>query len=434
MNTKNGKKIMSTLLTTIVVISIAVAFSFVAIAPAMAVVTPTGNFYKYADFTSSNSEFKGGYDVGGYVHTDGTEYLFVGNTDWQNCDMYTVSIPAAADPHMHLDWPLGNVHQGPMALRTLTYLGSYPYQADCGFSSGSTNEFVLTKDAVYLGAKQYSSGGSDYAKIYKWNIDWDTLNWTPVGEVVDAKLPEYYYTQTLGYDEEDTTFYTGTSTDRNVLSFQMGVDTDWHWEFTHTDLEGSHHDGLEYVADKLWITDMTSAYIAEYEDTGTGSFNGWEEKNIFNYTGLPNQVEGMGFGPNQHFWATSGTNLFEVGGGDIQEEIEDPWQEINRELDALIGNVSNATMPDIIKQRLVDKLVYAKELKDNAHEECLADNFIGATKKLGVAENQVESFASMVEITRRISAADKASFLADATEIIGKIDRLIGHIETTDSC
>jgi hypothetical protein len=112
----------------------------------------------------------------------------------------------------------------------------------------------------------------------------------------------------------------------------------------------------------------------------------------------------------------------------------DPWKEINKELDALIGNVSNATMPNIIKQRLVDKLVYAKELKDNAHEECLADNFIGATKKLGVAKNQVGSFASMVEITRRISAADKASFLADATEIIGKIEKLIEHIETTDSC
>ena len=114
--------------------------------------------------------------------------------------------------------------------------------------------------------------------------------------------------------------------------------------------------------------------------------------------------------------------------------VPDDWAEINKELDALITNVSAADMPDIIKQRLVDKLVYAKELKDNAHEECLADNFIGATKKLGVAKNQVESFASMVEITRRITPEDKASFLADATEIIGKIDRLIEHIETTDSC
>ena len=41
-----------------------------------------------------------------------------------------------------------------------------------------------------------------------------------------------------------------------------------------------------------------------------------------------------------------------------------------------------------------------------------------------MAKSQVESFASMVKITRRISAADKASFLADSADIIGKIDEL----------
>ena len=51
-----------------------------------------------------------------------------------------------------------------------------------------------------------------------------------------------------------------------------------------------------------------------------------------------------------------------------------------------------------------------------------------------MAKSQVESFASMVRITRRISAADKASFLADATEIIGKIDELIEYIETEHKC
>ena len=92
----------------------------------------------------------------------------------------------------------------------------------------------------------------------------------------------------------------------------------------------------------------------------------------------------------------------------------DPWREINEELDALIVNVSAADMPNIIKQRLIDKLEYVKELKENAKEECEAGNFDAATKKLGVAKNQVESFASMVKITRRISAADKASFLAES--------------------
>jgi len=110
------------------------------------------------------------------------------------------------------------------------------------------------------------------------------------------------------------------------------------------------------------------------------------------------------------------------------------WHEINKELDSLEGNVSNATMPSIIQRRLVDKLEYAKELKENAKIECEAGNFAGATKKLGVAKSQVGSFASMVKITRRISAADKASFLKDAAEIKGKIQALIEYIETEHKC
>jgi hypothetical protein len=68
-------------------------------------------------------------------------------------------------------------------------------------------------------------------------------------------------------------------------------------------------------------------------------------------------------------------------------------------------------MPSIIQRRLVDKLEYAKELKDNAKEEYEAGN-------VEASKSQVESFASMVKITRRISPEDKASFLAESTKII----------------
>ncbi len=125
---------------------------------------------------------------------------------------------------------------------------------------------------------------------------------------------------------------------------------------------------------------------------------------------------------------------YEDTGGSDFSSLKPFWAEINYELDALITKVNATDMPNIIKQRLIDKLEYAKELKDNAKEECEAGNFDGATKKLGVAESQVESFASMVKITRRINSEDKASFLADSTEIIGKIDRLIEYIETEQRC
>ncbi|MCK4730840.1 MAG: hypothetical protein KAT65_00150 [Methanophagales archaeon] len=51
-----------------------------------------------------------------------------------------------------------------------------------------------------------------------------------------------------------------------------------------------------------------------------------------------------------------------------------------------------------------------------------------------MAKNQVESFASFVKITRRISAADKASSLAESAKIITKIDELIEYIETEQRC
>jgi len=116
------------------------------------------------------------------------------------------------------------------------------------------------------------------------------------------------------------------------------------------------------------------------------------------------------------------------------EAYTDDWAEINKELDELIEEVDAAAMPNIIKNRLIGKLEYAKALKDNAKEECEAGNFDGATKKLGVAKNQVESFASMVRITRRISPADKESFLAESAKIITKIDKLIEYIETEHKC
>jgi len=110
-------------------------------------------------------------------------------------------------------------------------------------------------------------------------------------------------------------------------------------------------------------------------------------------------------------------------------EIKDTWADLNEELDELIEKVDNAPMPNIIKQRLIGKLEYAKELKDNAKEEYEDGNVEAAKKKLGVAKNQVESFESMVRITRRISSEDKESFLAESAKIITKIDKLIEKIQ-----
>ena len=113
----------------------------------------------------------------------------------------------------------------------------------------------------------------------------------------------------------------------------------------------------------------------------------------------------------------------------------DPWQEINAELDALIDDVNAADItPEIIKRSLVNKLERAKTFKEVTKIAYEAGNSVRAKRYLELSKRQVESFSDRVKITDGISPADKASFLADSTEIQGKIQALIEYIETEHKC
>jgi hypothetical protein len=85
-------------------------------------------------------------------------------------------------------------------------------------------------------------------------------------------------------------------------------------------------DGLEVVTDPqtgtpfVYVSDMTSDFIGQYRKDPE---DGWVQHNLFEYDGTVGAVvEGMGFGPNLHFWVSSGSGLAEVGGGDLQEFVE----------------------------------------------------------------------------------------------------------------
>ena len=83
------------------------------------------------------------------------------------------------------------------------------------------------------------------------------------------------------------------------------MDETWKPIFTYPDLAGSHHDGLEFVGDELWISDMTSNVLVRYKENES---NGqWELKERYCYS-EPEALEGMGFGPNDHFWCGSEAN------------------------------------------------------------------------------------------------------------------------------
>jgi predicted glutamine amidotransferase len=105
--------------------------------------------------------------------------------------------------------------------------------------------------------------------------------------------------------------------------------------------------------------------------------------------------------------------------------MQDPWTEINKELDELAAKVNAATMPSIIKRILVDRLEYAKTSVENAKIAHEAGNDAQAKKYLGVAKNQIESFEHMVKITRQIKPEDKEIFLRESAKIKEKMDALI---------
>ncbi|WP_419608387.1 PEP-CTERM sorting domain-containing protein [Thiolapillus sp.] len=100
---------------------------------------------------------------------------------------------------------------------------------------------------------------------------------------------------------------------RQVYSSTGG---DWTYEFTWANMAGSHGDGLEWVNGHLFVSDMTSNFIAMWDYDGTI----WSETQRFAYTelgGTNKFVEGMGFGALGHFWAGSGGYVYELGGGEI---------------------------------------------------------------------------------------------------------------------
>ncbi len=96
----------------------------------------------------------------------------------------------------------------------------------------------------------------------------------------------------------------------------------WTYEFTWPSMGGGHGDGMEYVAGHIFVSDMTSNYIAQWDQAADGS---WSETERFAYTeNVGNKyVEGMGFGALGHFWAGSGSYIYELGGGEIQDVIDD---------------------------------------------------------------------------------------------------------------
>lgn len=272
---------------------------------------PTGHYYEYAVFTTSDgSGYKGGNDVDAYG-----DLIYV-NRSGGNLDVYQVTLldsdgDGVAEPDQHPnnigpDEVAGTADDqiGPMEERTLTYLRTYSIPE---LSSPSVGELYAAADRIYfLGQDE----GDVYQYVFATNV---------TSKVVDSP---YFNLSQLGYDDVNHVWYASRESERTVYSWNG---TAWVPCFTYQSLAGGHMDGLEVITDKtgtpyVYVSDMTSDYIGQWKyDSDTSS---WKEENLFAYTDATGaDVEGMGFGALNHIWVTSWDSLYELGGGKLGEYL-----------------------------------------------------------------------------------------------------------------
>ncbi len=256
-----------------------------------------GEFYMYSRFPQGSSQFKGGGDVDTYGNL-----IYVNRYDG-NLDVYEVSIPDGTNENQHPDNPDA---PGPVAPRTLKFIKTYKIPQ---LALPTNGELYATEKGVYFLKRDDTPKTIFYYEFATGNITTicDGTNW--------VKL------HVLGYDDINDVWYGGSAYDftvkRTVYSFSPTAKS-WIKEFSYEDLSGGHFDGMEVIATKegtkIYLSDMTSDYIGivtrENDSWKTVTLNKYKDSNA-------EDVEGMGYGAFNHFWATSHEVLYEIGGGGL---------------------------------------------------------------------------------------------------------------------
>jgi len=228
------------------------------------------------------------YDIGGFVDTNGhlgtagAEYVIFNN----NGTGYIYRVEVDGNPNSH---PNGDGN--PVATRTFTFVSKSASNALQSY--GGAAEFYVDDSGIYFGSGR---------KIQHWDFNWDNETIVLTGSL---------YSETLARNAVTGEWWTADG-GRRVYKYDNSSNS-WMYQFTYQNLGGSHQDGMEIVNSRLYLSDMTSDKIITYDLNATGSVEDTSQYTIATYSASP-YVEGMGYGPNQHFWMSAG-NAYEVGGG-----------------------------------------------------------------------------------------------------------------------
>jgi hypothetical protein len=254
--------------------------------------SPDGSYYVYTNRSASSLGVGSIYDVDSYDN-----YIYA-NIGGGNIARWTVGLSGGTDANLH---PSNPDATGPIVTRTFTDRQTYR----TGIGGSSISEIYAASDALYFRASGGAWGGFG-APLLRYDL---------ATSVVTTELSSAG--SFLAYDDASSTWYTGHENTRGVYSWNGSA---WDLEFTYGNMAGSHMDGMEFVNGSMFVSDMTSDYLLQATyNTGTGD---WDRTNLFQYSD-PSYVEGMGFGAFDHFWIGSG-GLVEIGGGELQQVIDDP--------------------------------------------------------------------------------------------------------------
>jgi hypothetical protein len=274
--------------------------------------TPTGLYFRYARFTKGKpvqnvpgKVFWGGCDVGSYK-----DLLYV-NRDSSHLDVYKVDLldsdkDGKLEPNQHPDNP---DEPGPVEERTITWQTTYDIPE---LGTVAASELFPGPDKVTWVV------GYPSAKAELWEYVFAT---GVVSKIANAPSPIGVGMAFLGRDQTTGVWYSGVHYERTVYSYHEPSKS-WVPEFKYPNLAGNHMDGMEIVTDPntgityAYVSDMTSDFLGQYVKVD----GEWTQQNLFKYHDVStDNVEGMGFGALDHFWASGCPegSLYEIGGGDL---------------------------------------------------------------------------------------------------------------------
>ena len=254
--------------------------------------------------------------TGGALGTAGAEYIFfTGGPAYGGTHIaYIYRVETEGDPDDTLT----------IGKRTFTFVDSHYLGY---YASGHDNAFYVDRTGIYYGASNNATGGVDGwgmvmgGGIFHWDFQWNLL-----GCVVPDPCPPFnpMGAQTLARNPATGHWWVGSAV-RDLYRWNSSTSL-WDHQYTYprlSNLPGDHHDGLEIVGNFMYISDMKSDTILRYELDASGNLddpdNNWKK---FTYTAGP-WVEGMGYGPNKHFWISGWDYycIYEIGGGGLVPPI-----------------------------------------------------------------------------------------------------------------